>query len=290
MPQVPVYANLSATDEINYLCNINSDLNFNCKYVRDRKVIVLRNCDTSGNLIDLKTSAKYLSNKPWVLLIVREFSINSQKTPVPICKECNDSVEFLSTNLSLELLSQHLCIHSRVSANLIRDFDTAWHLDGALNLSPYDDEKDRVEIFHCRENSSVRSQTLALVFRKQKISLIYSSGRQITPSCSSCTAKQCILWLWKFENDRHVASKNDSPINTNKEPVHYFLQESHYHNNTPIVYPLQNCPHQREIIEAKEEGSFCLPYDIIPIYDDNNVCKEHGNRFIADDSGLGTSQ
>ena len=68
------------------------------------------------------------------------------------------------------MLSQHLCIHSRVSANLIRDFDTAWHLDGALNLSPYDDEKDRVEIFHCRENSSVHSQTLALVFRKQKIS------------------------------------------------------------------------------------------------------------------------
>ena len=111
------------------------------------------------------------------------------------------------------MLSQHLCIHSRVSANLIRDFDTAWHLDGALNLSPYDDEKDRVEIFHSRENSSVRSQTLALVFRKQKISLIYSSS-----------------------------------------------------------------------------SSFCLPYDIIPIYDDNNVCKEHGNRFIADDSGLGTSQ
>ena len=66
MPQVSVYA---VSDEINYLCNINSDLNFNCKYVRDRKVIVLRNCDTSGNLIDLKTSAKYLSNKPWVLLI-----------------------------------------------------------------------------------------------------------------------------------------------------------------------------------------------------------------------------
>ena len=62
--------------------NLNwNNLNFNCKYVRDRKVIVLRNCDTSGNLIDLKTSAKYLSNKPWVLLI---------KKPVPICKDCNE--------------------------------------------------------------------------------------------------------------------------------------------------------------------------------------------------------
>ena len=84
MPQVPAYANLSKTEDINYLCNVNSDLNFNCKFVRDRKVIVLRNCDISGNLIDLKTPAKYLDCKPWVLLSVREFEVYGLQTPVPI--------------------------------------------------------------------------------------------------------------------------------------------------------------------------------------------------------------
>ena len=75
MPQVPAYAHLSSSNEINYLCNINDDTNFNCKFVRDKKIIVLRNCDTKGNLIDLKTPAKYLECKPWVLLSVRDKDI-----------------------------------------------------------------------------------------------------------------------------------------------------------------------------------------------------------------------
>ena len=62
MPQVPAYAHLSTTEDINYLCNANSDINFNCKFVRDKKVIVLRNCNTAGDLVDLKISAKYLQS------------------------------------------------------------------------------------------------------------------------------------------------------------------------------------------------------------------------------------
>ena len=43
----------------------NSDINFNCKFISDRKVIVLHNCDSTGVLIDLKTSAKNLKFKPF---------------------------------------------------------------------------------------------------------------------------------------------------------------------------------------------------------------------------------
>ena len=57
MPQVPAYAHLSTTEDINYLCNANSDVNFNCKFVWDKKVIVLRNCNTAGDLVDFKISA-----------------------------------------------------------------------------------------------------------------------------------------------------------------------------------------------------------------------------------------
>ena len=204
MPQVPAYANLSKTEDINYLCNVNSDLNFNCKFVCDRKVIVLRNCDISGNLIDLKTPAKYLDCKPWVLLSVREFEVYGLQTPVPICHVCNDSIDSIATKQTLEMLAEHICHHSRVAANLIRDFDCCWHLDGALQLFPdEEDDKTRVEIFHVREGSSTSSQTLALVFRKDKISIIYSTGRQITPVCSSCTASKCVcLRLWKSELDK----------------------------------------------------------------------------------------
>ena len=40
MPQVPAYAHISNNEDINYLCNVNSNVNFNCKFVRDRKVII----------------------------------------------------------------------------------------------------------------------------------------------------------------------------------------------------------------------------------------------------------
>ena len=40
MPQVPAYAPISNNEDINYLCNVNSDINFNCSFVLDRKVIV----------------------------------------------------------------------------------------------------------------------------------------------------------------------------------------------------------------------------------------------------------
>ena len=43
MPQVPAYVHKSNNEDINYLCNVNSDVNFNCKFVRDRKVIMLHN-------------------------------------------------------------------------------------------------------------------------------------------------------------------------------------------------------------------------------------------------------
>ena len=104
---------------------------------------MLRNCDSSGVLIDLKTRTKYLECKPWVILSVREFEVYGKQTPVPICHNCNDSIESISTKQTLEMLSEHICNHSRIAANLIRDFDCCWHLDGALQLSP--DEVEKIE-------------------------------------------------------------------------------------------------------------------------------------------------
>ena len=33
MPQVPAYAHISYNEDINYLCNVNSDINFSCSFV-----------------------------------------------------------------------------------------------------------------------------------------------------------------------------------------------------------------------------------------------------------------
>ena len=68
--------------------------------------------NSSGVLIDLKTQAKYLDCKPWVLLSVREFEVYGHQTPVPICHSCNDSIESISTKQTCEMLSEHN--HSRI--------------------------------------------------------------------------------------------------------------------------------------------------------------------------------
>ena len=158
-----------------------------------------------------------------------------------------------------------------------------------MHLSPDEDEeniKNRVEIFHTKEGDTTRSQTLALVFRKDTMSLLYTTGRQITPVCSSCTATKCThLRMWKDESNKQV-SKSNSNADEITKPIHYFLQETVYHNDTPIIYPLQTCPIQSKIINEKENGMFTLPLDLIPVYDDQKVCQIHGHRFISDESGL----
>ena len=71
---VPEFAQLSTTNkiEINYLCNIRGDKSFNIKYLDEQKVVVLRNCDEVGNLLDLSKRIKS-HTKPWVLLKVKTF-------------------------------------------------------------------------------------------------------------------------------------------------------------------------------------------------------------------------
>ena len=132
MTHIPKYASLSTLVETNYLVNLRDDKNYNVKFIRDRKIVVLRNADEKGVLIDLRKSVASLPDKPWVMLSVRQFQINGVEVPVPICHHCCDSLDSISTNQSFETISKLLCIHGKVSANIIRDFETAIALDGWL--------------------------------------------------------------------------------------------------------------------------------------------------------------
>ena len=73
---VPQYAILKSSQEVSYLCNLKNDKDYNVKFVRDKKIIVMRNCDQEGALIDLKISSSKLSDKPWVILGVKSLSIS----------------------------------------------------------------------------------------------------------------------------------------------------------------------------------------------------------------------
>ena len=73
---VPEFAQLSTKNqiEINYLCNIRAEKDFNIRYLEEKKIVVLRNCNEIGNLIDLSKRSKGLRcDEPWVLLKVKIF-------------------------------------------------------------------------------------------------------------------------------------------------------------------------------------------------------------------------
>ena len=82
---------LTKEDEVNYLCLLNDDKYFNIKYILDKKNVAMRNCTSDGNLVDLQTPSKYLTDKPWVLLSVREFKVGDLVVGVPVCQHCPTS-------------------------------------------------------------------------------------------------------------------------------------------------------------------------------------------------------
>ena len=137
---------------------------------------------------------------------------------------------------------------------------------------------------------------------KKRLSLLYTTGRQTTPTCSSCTAVSCQCvraWKREIENqtvkdrkeanndeDNNDKESNDEENNLEEErkKAHYSEREQNYgKNRSPIVFPLYNCPNQKAVIDNKINGDFKLPDELIPEYDPEKVCDKHGFKFVEDD-------
>ena len=171
VPEIPRFAELSTEADINYLCNIRDDKDYNIKYLPKEKVIVMRNCDTSGNLLDLKLSkSRFIIADPWAMLRIKTFRDCGQDIQVPICKTCNNHMDNLAADQSIENLKSMLCNHAKIASNIIRNFDNP------VNLSDDDSNDLKVEIIHKKEDRSSKSQHLAVVFQKRK--LRFSSPRE----------------------------------------------------------------------------------------------------------------
>ena len=164
----------------------------------------------------------------------------------------------------------------------------------------------KVEIIHKKEGKSSKSQHLAVIFQKTKSSLLWTTGKQSTPSCSSCSSFKCQCvreWRKNLEKDAELdvmIDKIDTNIteenNTNIEDdlhknservAHYMLKEEKLgYNTSDIVFPLYDCPKQKNVIDKKNNGTYKLPGALIPLYDEANKCEEHGNRYNEDDNNL----
>ena len=132
--------------------SMHSNTDYNMKFYRDKMLDIIRNCGPSGKLIDLKLLQAKINEKPWVLLCVRDYKIDGLSYRVPVCHSCNDCIESMSEQQTHEKLASVVCIHCKISSNIIRNYNDCWTLDGALYLGP-DDEEETVEIFHRKEGS-----------------------------------------------------------------------------------------------------------------------------------------
>ena len=139
---------------------MHSNTDYNMKFYRDKMLVIIRNCDPSGKLIDLKLSQAKINEKPWVLLCARDFKIDGLSYKVPVCHSCNDCIESMSEQQTHEKLASVVCIHCKISSNIIQNYNDCWTLDGTLYLGPDDEEETVVEIFHKKEGSSTRTSCI----------------------------------------------------------------------------------------------------------------------------------
>ena len=98
--------------------------------------------------------------KPCVLLRARDFKIDGLSYKVPVCHLCNDCIESMSEQQTHEKLASIVCLHCKISSNIIQNYNDCWTLDGALYLGPDVEEETVVEIFHKKEGSSTRTSCI----------------------------------------------------------------------------------------------------------------------------------
>ena len=111
-----------------------------------------------------------------------------------------------------------LCIHSKVSANIIRDFENPSSLDDWLTLQPEDDEQTvREDILHKKQDKSTHSQHLAVEFLEDKTSLLYTTGRQCSPTCSNCFSRKCRCF---YEWQKKVTEKDKTEQTDTEQTTH----------------------------------------------------------------------
>ena len=78
----------------------------------------------------------------------QNFKINGFPYKVPVCLSCHNSAEEEPEEQTHETLASIVCIHCKISSNIIRNYEDCWTLDGALHLEQDDEEETVVEIFH----------------------------------------------------------------------------------------------------------------------------------------------
>ena len=151
------FTNIDNDFDINYLISVRSDKGYNINYIRDDKILVIRNHAIDGDVVDLKKVNEYV---PWIMLNVKQFQCKDTQRlyDVPICTMCSQDLDSLEKLQNIKLLASKLCSHARVSSHIIKDYACPSTLENWLFLSEDFDEKgQKVEFIHKRTCKTLKT-------------------------------------------------------------------------------------------------------------------------------------
>ena len=298
----PSYSNIRTEAEIRYVHAISQDQDNLIHHLRDDKVLIIRNADDQGNLMDTKLAKHHYTNKkPWVQIRIKDFKENKVTYEVPVCESCCPELIDCGEDQNYIDICKQMCIHSRVAGHIVRCFSNPMYLQNWLTLTADEDDgkEQKVEIFLRKESTRTTSQHLACVLDKDKVFLLNTTGRQMTPSCSGCHSPNCQhIRLWRKKlveedtQEKGVVTPDDDPkdnsLNNNRPVAHYLDRETQYgFNYKEIMFPFNRCENQKEILKSRSEPGYSFPTELFPPFDPEKTCKH--NNYFTDSLKFATS-
>ena len=256
---------------INYLSAISSDKESNLFPLPWNQAFVMRNyVKDTGVLIDLSQSS--LSTKPWVLLYAKQFYDGNSSFIKFICNECCKTLLSLKSQQNEEIMNRQMCLHSKVCEALLNPETLDFYNQ---------DNSNKVKILLSKSNKGKNSQSLSAVYVDEKISLLFTCGRQTRPRCSECSSIgcKCFQIYSSFLKNSSIASSTSS-TDTGQDESYEDIDEPHYedhekpygYNRKDILYPLYRDPEQLKMIKERKQSSFTFPNELFLPFDENVKC------------------
>ena len=214
-----------------------------------------------------------MKRQPWLIMKLKLFYIFS----LFVCPQCEimRGVMDMKQEQDPNILKDFLCIHSKVSSEIVSNWKEIWSIDNDINRLPqrFNHSEDKIKI--CL-GKGTHKHTLVSVMLKNEVTLLYTTGQQGFERCSKHTSQKCKCY-WFFintlerrkkgreneengEDDDNEDTNDDDNIDYEYEKNDYGEKLKHYndkvkyyhklygYNETPILYPLE------EIQNSKRNG------------------------------------
>ena len=145
--------------------------------------VALLSCDEDGSLVDLRNTKDFnMKRQPWLLMKVKLFYVENEIYCVFVSPQCDSMKGVLDMRQEQDpsKLKEYLCIHSKVTSELVTNWREIWSIDVDINRLPQifnNYNQDKVKVCLGR---GANKHTLVAVLQKNNITLLSVSYTHLT--------------------------------------------------------------------------------------------------------------